>query len=50
MYLTLLRLYLEAAENPILYLGLIVLLLTSWGLIVGAITDIAIRVFDVRDA
>lgn len=50
MYVTLLRLYVELAENPILFLGLLVMLLASWGLIVGAIVDITIRLFDVPDA
>ena len=48
MYVTLLRLYLELAENPVLFLGLIVLLMASWGLIVWAIVDISIRLLDVR--
>jgi len=48
MYVTLLRLYLELAESPLLFLGLIVLLMASWGLIVCAIVDIAIRLLDVR--
>jgi hypothetical protein len=48
MYVTLLRLYLELAESPILFLGLVVLLMASWGLIVCAIVDIAIRLLDVH--
>lgn len=48
MYVSLLRLCVEASqESPLLYLGLIVLLMASWGLIVTAITEIAIRIFDV---
>jgi hypothetical protein len=47
MYGSLLRLYVEAAESPLLFLGLLALLLGSWGLIVSAIVDIAIRIFDV---
>ncbi|MCD6519225.1 MAG: hypothetical protein J7M05_04805 [Anaerolineae bacterium] len=49
MYVSLLRLYLEVAQNPLLYIGLIILLMASWGLIVAAIMEIAIRLFDVRD-
>ena len=46
MYLSLLRLYVEIAQqNPLLYIGLVVLLIASWGLIVGTITEILIRVF-----
>ena len=48
MYVSLLRLCVEASqESPLLYLGLIVLLMASWGLIVTAITEIVIRIFDV---
>lgn len=49
MYLTLLRLYVELAESPLLFVGLIVLLLASWGLIISAIAEIAIRLFDPRE-
>lgn len=50
MYTTLLRLYVEVSqENPLLYIGLIVLLMASWGLIVLAISEIAVRLFDVAD-
>jgi hypothetical protein len=48
MYVSLLRLCVEASqESPLLYVGLIVLLMASWGLIVTAITEIVIRIFDV---
>lgn len=46
MYVSLLKLYLQVAQNPLLFLGLIVLLMASWGLIVSVIADIAIRLFD----
>ncbi len=47
MYVSLLRVYLEVSQqSPLLYLGLIILLMASWGLIVSAIVDIAIRLFD----
>ena len=50
MYVSLLRLYVEVSEqSPLLYLGLIVLLLASWGLIVSAIMEIVVRFFDVAD-
>ena len=49
MYLTLLHLYVELADNPVLFLGLVVMLLASWGLIVSAIADIAIRFFDTQE-
>ena len=49
MYVSLLRLLLEISQQSLmLYLGLVVLLMTSWGLVVGAIVDIVIRLFDVR--
>ncbi len=47
MYVSLLRLYMEVAQNPLLFIGLVILLMASWGLIVSAIVDIAIRIFDV---
>jgi hypothetical protein len=46
MYVSLLKLYLQVAQSPLLFLGLLVLLMTSWGLIVSVIADIAIRLFD----
>ena len=50
MYVSLLRLYVEVSQqSPLLYVGLIVLLLASWGLIVSAIMEIVIRFFDVPD-
>ncbi len=48
MYLSLLRLYFEVSQqSPLLYIGLIVLLMASWGLIVSAIVEMVVRVFDV---
>jgi hypothetical protein len=49
MYVSLLRMYVEVSQNPLLYVGLIVVLMASWGLIVSAISEIVIRIFDVRD-
>ena len=50
MYRQLLRLYVEISQHsPLLYIGLIVLLMASWGLIVGAITEIAVHLFDIDD-
>ena len=50
MYVSLLRMYVEVSQqSPILYIGLIVLLKASWGVIVSVITDIAIRLFDIHD-
>lgn len=50
MYVSLLRLYVQVAEqSPLLYIGLVVLLMASWGLIVTAITEIVIHFFDVPD-
>ena len=46
MYVSLLKLFLQVTESPLLFLGLIVLIMASWGLIVSAITDIAIHLFD----
>lgn len=48
MYVSLLRLLVDASEqSPLLYVGLIVVLMASWGLIVAAIVDITIKLFDV---
>lgn len=50
MYVSLLKLYVEVSQqSPMLYIGLIVLLMASWGVIVSAIADIAIKVFDKPD-
>ncbi len=47
MYVSLLRLLVEASEqSPLVYLGLIVVLMASWGLIVAAIVDIAVKFLD----
>ncbi len=48
MYVNLLRLAVELTGNPLLFLGLIVLLMASWGLIVTAVFDIGVRLFDVQ--
>jgi hypothetical protein len=51
MYVSLLRLFVQISqESPLLYIGLIVILMASWGLIVAALTEIAIKLFDVGDA
>lgn len=51
MYVSLLRLYVEVSqESPLLYIGLIVLLMASWGLMVSAIIEMAVRAFDIPDA
>ena len=50
MYVSLLRLYVEVSQqSPILYIGLIVLLMASWSLIVSAVVDIVIKAFDVSE-
>lgn len=50
MYVSLLRLYVEVSQqSPILYLGLVVLLMASWSLIVSAVVDIVIKTFDVSE-
>jgi len=50
MYANLLRLLLEVSQQSlILYVGLLVLLMTSWGLVMAAILDIAVRLFDVKE-
>lgn len=50
MFPSLLRLYAELAQqSPLLYVGLIVLLMASWGLIVTALFEIAIHFFDIPD-
>ena len=49
MYVSLLRLFLEVSQqSPLLYVGLIVLLMASWSLVVSAIVEIAVRVFDIE--
>ena len=49
MYASLLRLYVQVSQDALLYIGLIVLLMASWGLIVSAIAEIAIKLFDIAD-
>ena len=50
MYVNLLRLLYEVSQQSLmLYIGLVVLLMTSWGLVMGALLDIAVRLFDVKD-
>jgi len=50
MYVNLLRLLLEVSQqSPMLYIGLLVLLMTSWGLLMVALMDIVVRLFDVKD-
>ena len=50
MYSSFLRLYVEASPStPLLGLGLFSVLMASWGLIVIAIAEIVVRVFDVPD-
>jgi hypothetical protein len=49
MVTSLLRLYMEVSQDALLYIGLLVLLMASWGLIVSAIAQIAIKLFDVSD-
>lgn len=50
MYTQLLRLYVQISQaSPLLYVGLILLVMASWGVIVAAITEIAIRLFDLRE-
>ena len=50
MYTSLLRLYLEVSQrSPLLFIGLIILLMTSWSLIVAAVFEIVVRLFDLPD-
>jgi len=49
VYASLLRLYIQVSETPLRYIGLMILLMASWGLIVTAIAEITIRLFDVSD-
>lgn len=50
MYVSLLRLLVGVSErSPLLYIGLVVFLMASWGLIVAALTEIAIKLFDIPD-
>jgi len=49
MYVSLLRLFVEVSQKSLLlYIGLVVLLMASWSLIVSAILEIVIRVFDIK--
>lgn len=49
MYVSLLRLFVEVSQKSLLlYVGLVVLLMASWSLIVSAIVEIVVRVFDVK--
>jgi hypothetical protein len=51
MYVSLMRLYVEVSQqSPLLYIGLIVLLMASWGVIVSTIIEMAIKLFDVPSA
>jgi hypothetical protein len=50
MYVSLLRLYMEVLQqSPLVFVGLIILLMASWGLIVSAILEIVVKLFDVPD-
>ena len=50
MYVSLLSLYVQVSQqSPLLYIGLISLLMASWGLIVSVITQVAIQLFDHPD-
>jgi len=47
---TLLHLYVQVLqESPLVFIGLLVLLMASWGLIVGVITEVVVRLFDLPD-
>jgi hypothetical protein len=46
MYVSLLRLFAEVLQDPFMFVGLVVLLMASWGMIVLALFEIAIRLFD----
>jgi len=50
MYVSLLSLYVQVSQqSPLLYIGLISLLMASWGLIVSVITQVTIQLFDHPD-
>jgi hypothetical protein len=50
MYVSLFRLVAQASEqSPFLYLGLIAVLMASWGAIVAALSEIAIKLFDLHE-
>ncbi|NLV74535.1 MAG: hypothetical protein GXY52_07620 [Chloroflexi bacterium] len=46
MYISMLRLLMDASGSPVLFIGVLLLIMASWTLIVSAIADIAIRLFD----
>jgi hypothetical protein len=49
MYVSLLRLFVDISQqSPLLYVGVIVMLMASWGLIVAAIVDMAVKLSDTR--
>ena len=49
MYVSLLRLFAQVLQDPLLFVGLVVLLMASWGMIVITLFEIAIRIFDTSD-
>ncbi len=50
MYVSLLQLLVQISQqSPLLYIGLMMILMASWGLIALALTEIAIKLFDVHD-
>ena len=49
VYVSLLRLFVEVCQKSLLlFVGLVVLLMASWSLIVSAVADIVVRVFDIK--
>jgi hypothetical protein len=50
VYVELLRLFFEVTQSPVLFVGLIVFVMASWALIVSALVEIAIRLFDLPES
>ena len=46
MYVTLLKLFVEVLQDPFMFIGLLTLMMASWGMIVVALYEIAVRLFD----
>ena len=50
MYASLLKLFVEVLQDPLMFIGVLTLLMASWGMIVLALYEIGIRLFDAPPA
>jgi len=46
MYTSLLKLFVEVLQDPLMFVGVLTLLMASWGMIVLTLYEIGIRLFD----